>query len=141
MLDITLPGIDTGLLAEATKNQADNTLFGLYDLFVGGVFRKNAAIFALGIMPYIGASIIIQLLGAVVPYFQKLQKEEKPKKINQLTRSTVPVALMQAWGVSVQLKSRNVAGVSIVSPDVPGSVRDILYRSYDRRNNIHDVAW
>ncbi len=117
---ITLPGIDTGLLAEATKNQADNTLFGLYDLFVGGAF-SNAALFALGIMPYISASIIIQLLGAVVPYFQKLQKEGEAgrKKINQLTRyGTVPVALMQAWGVSVQLKSRNVAGVSIVSPDV-----------------------
>ncbi len=117
---ITLPGIDTGLLAEATKNQSDNTLFGLYDLFVGGAF-KNAAIFALGIMPYISSSIIIQLLGAVVPYFQKLQKEGEAgrKKINQLTRyGTVPVALMQAWGVSVQLKSRNVAGVSILSPDV-----------------------
>jgi preprotein translocase subunit SecY len=117
---ITLPGIDTGLLAEASKNQSDNTLFGLYDLFVGGAF-KNAAIFALGIMPYISSSIIIQLLGAVVPYFQKLQKEGEAgrKKINQLTRyGTVPVALMQAWGVSVQLKSRNVAGVSIISPDV-----------------------
>jgi len=117
---ITLPGIDTGLLAEATKNQADNTLFGLYDLFVGGAF-SNAALFALGIMPYISASIIIQLLGAVVPYFQKLQKEGEAgrKKINQLTRyGTVPVALMQAWGVSVQLKSRNVQGISIVSPDV-----------------------
>lgn len=117
---ITLPGIDAGLLAEATKNQADNTLFGLYDLFVGGAF-KNAALFALGIMPYISSSIIIQLLGAVVPYFQKLQKEGEAgrKKINQITRyGTVPVALMQAWGVSVQLKSRNVSGVSIISPDV-----------------------
>jgi preprotein translocase subunit SecY len=117
---ITLPGIDTGLLAEATKNQSENTLFGLYDLFVGGAF-KNAALFALGIMPYISSSIIIQLLGAVVPYFQKLQKEGETgrKKINQITRyGTVPVALMQAWGVSVQLKSRNVAGVSIMSPDV-----------------------
>jgi len=117
---VTLPGIDTGLLAEASKNQSDNTLFGLYDMFVGGAF-KNAAIFALGIMPYISASIIIQLLGAVVPYFQKLQKEGEAgrKKISQLTRyGTVPVALMQAWGVSVQLKSRNVAGVSIISPDI-----------------------
>jgi preprotein translocase subunit SecY len=117
---ITLPGIDTGLLAEATKNQADNTLFGLYDLFVGGAF-KNAAVFALGIMPYISSSIIIQLLGAVVPYFQKLQKEGDAgrKKINQITRyGTVPVALMQAWGVSVQLKSRNVSGVSILSPEI-----------------------
>jgi preprotein translocase subunit SecY len=117
---ITLPGIDTGLLAQATKNSADNTLFGLYDLFVGGAF-KNAAIFALGIMPYISSSIIIQLLGAVVPYFQKLQKEGEAgrKKITQLTRyGTVPVALMQAWGVSVQLKSRNVSGVSILSPEI-----------------------
>jgi preprotein translocase subunit SecY len=117
---ITLPGIDTGLLAESSKNQADNTLFGLYDLFVGGAF-KNAAVFALGIMPYISSSIIIQLLGAVVPYFQKLQKEGDAgrKKINQITRyGTVPVALMQAWGVSVQLKSRNVSGVSILSPEI-----------------------
>ncbi len=71
---ITLPGIDASLLAEAQKNQSQNTLFGLYDMFVGGAF-SNAAIFALGIMPYISASIIIQLLGAVFPYFQKLQKE------------------------------------------------------------------
>ncbi|MGH2574638.1 MAG: preprotein translocase subunit SecY [Ignavibacteria bacterium] len=117
---ITLPGIDTGLLAEATKNQSENTLFGLYDLFVGGAF-SNAAVFALGIMPYISSSIIIQLLGAVVPYFQKLQKEGEAgrKKINQITRyGTVPVAMMQAWGVSVQLKSRNAFGVSILSPEI-----------------------
>ena len=118
---ITLPGIDAGLLAEAQKNQADNTLFGLYDLFVGGAF-KNAAIFALGIMPYISASIIIQLLGAVFPYFQKLQKEgeEGRKKINQLTRlGTIPVAALQAWGVSVQLGSRSVGDQGIISPEFP----------------------
>lgn len=117
---ITLPGIDAGLLAEASQNQASNTLFGLYDLFVGGAFN-NAAVFALGIMPYISASIIIQLLGAVFPYFQKLQKEgeEGRKKINQLTRvGTIPIAALQAWGVSVQLASRNVNGVSIISPEL-----------------------
>ncbi len=119
---ITLPGIDATLLAEAQKNQSDNTLFGLYDLFVGGAF-KNAAIFALGIMPYISASIIIQLLGAVFPYFQKLQKEgeEGRKKINQLTRlGTRPVAALQAWGVSVQLASRNVGDLSVISPEISG---------------------
>jgi len=119
---ITLPGIDAGLLAEAQKNQSDNTLFGLYDMFVGGAF-KNAAIFALGIMPYISASIIIQLLGAVFPYFQKLQKEgeEGRKKINQLTRlGTIPVAALQAWGVSVQLGSRNVGDMSVISPEISG---------------------
>ena len=120
---ITLPGIDASLLAEAQKNQSDNTLFGLYDMFVGGAF-KNAAIFALGIMPYISASIIIQLLGAVFPYFQKLQKEGEDgrKKINQLTRlGTIPVAALQAWGVSVQLASRNVGGLGVVSPDISGA--------------------
>lgn len=119
---ITLPGIDATLLAEAQKNQSQNTLFGLYDLFVGGAF-KNAAIFALGIMPYISASIIIQLLGAVFPYFQKLQKEgeEGRKKINQLTRiGTIPVAALQAWGVSVQLASRRVGDLSVISPDISG---------------------
>ncbi|HMS34912.1 MAG TPA: preprotein translocase subunit SecY [Ignavibacteria bacterium] len=119
---ITLPGIDASLLAEAQKNQANNTLFGLYDMFVGGAF-KNAAIFALGIMPYISASIIIQLLGAVFPYFQKLQKEgeEGRKKINQLTRlGTIPVAALQAWGVSVQLASRNVGDLSVISPEISG---------------------
>jgi preprotein translocase subunit SecY len=119
---ITLPGINAGLLAEASQNQASNTLFGLYDLFVGGAFN-NAAVFALGIMPYISASIIIQLLGAVFPYFQKLQKEgeEGRKKINQLTRVfTVPIAALQAWGVSVQLASRNVEGLSIINPEVSG---------------------
>jgi preprotein translocase subunit SecY len=69
------------------QNRSTDDLFGLYDLFVGGAF-SNAAIFALGIMPYISASIIIQLMGAVVPYFQKLQREgeEGRKKITQLTR-------------------------------------------------------
>ena len=71
---ITLPGVDAVLLADTMRKSSENTLFGLYDLFVGGAF-SNAAIFALGIMPYISASIVIQLLGAVVPYFAKLQKE------------------------------------------------------------------
>jgi preprotein translocase subunit SecY len=118
---ITLPGIDAALVEEAQRTQGgDNTLFGLYDMFVGGAF-SNAAIFALGIMPYISASIIIQLLGAVFPYFQKLQKsgDEGRKKINQITRmGTVPVAALQAWGVSVQLQSRRVGEFSIISPEI-----------------------
>jgi len=119
---ITLPGINaTLILQEANQgSSAANNLLGLYDLFVGGAFSK-AAIFSLGIMPYISASIIIQLLGAVFPYFQKLQKEgeEGRKKINQLTRvGTVPVAALQAWGVSVQLASRKVNGLGIISPEL-----------------------
>lgn len=119
---VTLPGIDAAVLAEALRNQASNTLFGLYDLFVGGAF-SNAAVLALGIMPYISASIVIQLLGAVVPYFQKLSKEgeEGRKKITQLTRyGTVVVSLLQAWGVSVQLGSMTVNGMPIVPEAVQG---------------------
>ncbi len=119
---ITLPGVDASALAEAVRSQASNTIFGLYDLFVGGAFH-NAAIFALGIMPYISASIIIQLLGAVVPYFQKLSKEgeEGRKKITQLTRyGTVLVSALQAWGVSVRLVNMQAAGIPIVPPEVQG---------------------
>ncbi len=119
---ITLPGIDANLLAQSTRNQSSDTLFGLYDLFVGGAF-KNAAIFALGIMPYISASIIIQLLGAVVPYFQKLQQEGEDgrKKITQLTRyGTVLISALQAWGVTIRLLSINVQGVPIVPAGVQG---------------------
>ncbi|HXX63521.1 MAG TPA: preprotein translocase subunit SecY [Bacteroidota bacterium] len=119
---VTLPGVDASLLARAEASQASNTLFGLYDLFVGGAF-KNAAIFALGIMPYISSSIILQLLGAVVPYFQKLSKEgeEGRKKLNQLTRyGTVVVAALQGWGVSVRLTSLTIEGLPIVPAEVQG---------------------
>ncbi len=119
---ITLPGIDSGLLKQAMSNADSNNLFGLYDLFVGGAF-SNAAIFALGIMPYISASIIIQLMGAVVPYFQKLQQEgeEGRKKITQLTRQgTVLIAAMQAWGVTIRLNNMDVSGLSIIPAEVQG---------------------
>lgn len=119
---ITLPGVDAQVLAEAMRNASKDNLFGLYDLFVGGAF-SNAAIFALGIMPYISSSIIVQLLGAVVPYFQKLQKEgeEGRKKINQITRyGTVLVSAVQAWGVSVRLISMDANGVPIIPVEVQG---------------------
>jgi preprotein translocase subunit SecY len=76
---ITVPGVDAALLSQAMQNQTSDNLFGLYDLFVGGAF-SNAAIFALGIMPYISASIIIQLMGAVVPYFQNCSKKGKKEE-------------------------------------------------------------
>jgi preprotein translocase subunit SecY len=119
---ITLPGVDAILLAEAVRKMDANTLFGLYDLFVGGAFH-NAAIFALGIMPYISSSIILQLLGAVVPYFQKLSKEgeEGRRKLTQLTRyGTVVVAAMQAWGVSVRLTSLTLEAQPIVPVGIQG---------------------
>ncbi|MBM4165928.1 MAG: preprotein translocase subunit SecY [Ignavibacteria bacterium] len=116
---ITLPGIDTTILEKAVaQSRSSNTLFGLYDLFVGGAF-SNAAIFALGIMPYISSSIVIQLLGAVFPYFQKLSKEggeEGRNKLNQYTRyGTVLISLMQGWGVSQYLLSLHSDGQTIIA--------------------------
>lgn len=105
---VPIPGINSeALLAFFNEATQGRGLLSLYDLFAGGAFSR-ATVFALGIMPYISASIIIQLLGAVVPYFQKLQKEgeEGRKKITQYTRyGTVLISVMQAYGVSVFLES------------------------------------
>jgi len=120
---ITLPGIDSYLLSEAMANKTSDNLLGLYDMFAGGAF-SNAAIFALGIMPYISASIIIQLGGAVIPYFQKLQKEgeEGRKKITQLTRyGTVLISLFQAVGVVTGvIMNTSFNGVSVVPEEIRG---------------------
>lgn len=120
---ITLPGIDSYLLSEAMANKTADNLLGLYDLFAGGAF-SNAAIFALGIMPYISASIIIQLGGAVIPYFQKLQREgeEGRKKITQLTRyGTVFISLFQSIGiVTGVINNLSFNGVSVVPAEVQG---------------------
>ncbi len=123
---IVTPGIDTAVLAEGFKN-LQGTLFGLYDLFAGGAFSK-AAIFGLGIMPYISASIIIQLLGAVMPFFQKLQKEgeEGRKKIMQYTRyGTLAISAMQSYGVAIFLQSIQIADGRLAVPD-PGFAFQIL---------------
>ncbi|HED31116.1 MAG TPA: preprotein translocase subunit SecY [Prosthecochloris aestuarii] len=116
---ITIPGVDAAAVSSAGSSHA-NDLFGLFDLFVGGAFAR-ASIFSLGIMPYISASIIFQLLGAVTPYVQKLQKEgeEGRQKLNQYTRyGTVLIAALQAWGLSVSLASPSSFG-KVVVPD-PG---------------------
>ena len=112
---ITIPGVNAAVLAEYFKNS--NNLFGLYDSFTGGAFAK-ATVFALGIMPYISASIIIQLMGSVIPGIQMLQKEgqEGRAKLNQYTRYfTVALAALQGWGISVWLSSLkvSVSGVQV----------------------------
>ncbi|MCX7797982.1 MAG: preprotein translocase subunit SecY [Melioribacter sp.] len=119
---VTLPGIDSHLLNSAMSNATSDNLFGLYDLFVGGAFR-NAALFALGIMPYISASIILQLAGAVIPYIQKLQREgeEGRKKITQWTRyGTVIISAFQAWGVTIHLLNIRYNNMPIVPEEVRG---------------------
>ena len=102
---IPIPGVDAIALAGAFERLQD-TLFGLFNMFVGGAFEK-ASLFSLGIMPYISSSIIIQLMGSVLPYFQRLQKEGEAgrKKITQITRYvTVLIATMQSYGVTVFLE-------------------------------------
>jgi len=110
------PGVNAAALAGAFRSQA-NTLFGLYDMFVGGAFSR-ATVFALGIMPYISASIILQLLGAVVPYFEKLRKEgeEGQKKITQWTRyGTVLISIVQSYAYSIFLVNLGASqGLSVV---------------------------
>lgn len=94
---IVLPGVDPNMLAQL-QSQTSTGLLGLLSMFTGGAF-SNASIFALGIMPYISASIVIQLLGMAIPYFQKLQREGESgrKRINQITRYlTVVITAFQA---------------------------------------------
>ena len=99
---VVLPGIDPNRL----KSNAEG-IFGVLDTLLGGAF-SNASIFALGIMPYISASIVLQLLTIAVPYFQKLQKEGESgrKKINQFTRVlTIAITMAQSIGFIATIKS------------------------------------
>src|ERR1700748_2531209 len=94
---VVLPGVNFNSLA---AKQGTGGLAGLLDLFAGGAF-SHASIFALGVMPYISASIVVQLLGIAVPYFAKLQKEGESgrNKINQWTRYlTIGITALQAIG-------------------------------------------
>jgi len=112
---ITMPGVDASLLAQSPGNAS--SLLGLFDLFVGGAFTR-AGVFALGIMPYITASIIIQLMGAVVPYFQKLQREgeEGRRKISNITRyGTIGITAVQAIGFSINLMATSPEAIVVNS--------------------------
>jgi len=104
---IVLPGVDPNMLANL-KQQGEGGLMGLLNMFSGGAF-SNASIFALGIMPYISASIVIQLLGMAIPYFQRLQREGESgrRKVNQITRYlTVAIVGLQAPGYIANLVSQ-----------------------------------
>jgi len=104
---ITLPGIDPSQL-QNLQSQTSSGIMGLLDMFSGGAFSQ-ASVFALGIMPYISASIVVQLLGIVFPYFQKLQKEGESgrRKMNQYTRYlTVLILILQAPTYLVNLDAQ-----------------------------------
>ena len=98
MAQVPLPGIDP-LQLSALKSEMTGGLMGLLDAFTGGAFSR-ASIMALGIMPYISASIVVQLMGIAVPYLQKLQKdgESGRKKITQITRwLTIVITMLERW--------------------------------------------
>src|SRR5881275_881356 len=104
---VTAPGVNPAALVDFFKNQqSGGGLLGLYDLFTGGQLSR-ATVFALGIMPYISASIFVQIAGAVMPQVEKMQKEEEGRKrINQWTRyATVGLAAVQGWGFALFVES------------------------------------
>ena len=111
--NVVLPGIDPESL-EGLQNQTDGGLLGILNAFTGGAFA-NASILALGIMPYISASIVIQLLGMAVPTIQKMQREGESgrRKLNQITRFlTIAITAAQAPGYIANLMGQNV-GITI----------------------------
>ena len=113
---ITLPGIDPSQVANVMR-QTFSGIMGFLDMFSGGAFSQ-ASVFALGIMPYISASIVVQLLGIVFPYFQKLQKEGESgrRKLNQYTRYlTVGILLLQAPTYLVNLSAQLPASAFVLS--------------------------
>ena len=115
---IPLPGIDPAILQDIFRQQAGGIL-GMFDMFAGGAFGRMT-IFALNIMPYISAMIIMQLLTAVSPYFEQLKKEGEAgrKKMNQYTRyGTVLLAALQAYGISVGLEGMTSSqGSAVMAP-------------------------
>lgn len=117
---VTLPGVDPNML-QGSEKQADGGIFGLINMFAGGAFARGS-IFALGIMPYISASIVVQLLSLAVPSFQKMQKEgeEGRRRINQITRYlTIVITAVQSIGFLINLKSENPqAIISLTNPAV-----------------------
>ncbi|HYM61152.1 MAG TPA: preprotein translocase subunit SecY [Thermoanaerobaculia bacterium] len=122
---IPTPGVDPVALAEFFKAMTGG-VFGFLDLFSGGALRR-LSVFALGIMPYISASIILQLLTVVWPYLEKLSKEGEMgrRKINQYTRyGTIALSIVQSLGVAFWLKAQNAPGGA---PLVPVQVQDALW--------------
>jgi len=115
---VTLPGIDATQLS-GLAGQTDKGIGSILDMFTGGAFSK-ASVFALGIMPYISASIVVQLMGIAIPYLQKLQKdgESGRKKLNQITRwLTIGITLLQGPGYIYNLRQTIPQGAFLLGFD------------------------
>lgn len=110
---VPTPGVNTEAMARFFEQAAEGTVFGMFDLFSGGAFSQ-LTVFSLGIMPYISASIILQLLAVVVPYFEQLQKEGEAgrQKINQYTRyGTIGLAILQSLFISYGVEQMQGGGL------------------------------
>jgi len=115
---VVLPGIDPTQL-QGLQKQTQDGVMGLLDMFSGGAF-SNASVVALGIMPYISASIVVQLLGIAVPYFQRLQREGESghRKINQITRYlTVVILVLQGFAYMANLQAKIPASAFVMGAD------------------------
>jgi preprotein translocase subunit SecY len=114
---VPVPGVDANVMLSFFQSQASGGIFGLFNTFTGGALERFS-IFALGIMPYISASIIFQLLQTAVPYLEQLKKEGEPgrKKINQYTRyATIGLAVVQGLAMASFLASSDHNGVPLVT--------------------------
>ena len=134
---IPTPGIDSQALARYFEN-VRGTILGFFNMFSGGALEQMA-VFALGIMPYISASIILELLTVVVPYLEKLKKEGEQgrKKINRYTRyGTVVLSMIQGLGIAIGLEHMEVGGASIVP--APGWAFE--YRNHENGSRSRATA-
>jgi len=116
---IPVPGVDASVMAEMLTQHGGGGILGMFDMFTGGALRRMT-VFALNIMPYISASIIVQLMSAAIPSLEALKKEGETgrKKLNQYTRYlTVLIAMLQAYGIAVGLESmRGSVGAAVIDP-------------------------
>ncbi|MET0046972.1 MAG: preprotein translocase subunit SecY [Sedimenticola sp.] len=120
---IPVPGVNPQAVA-ALFDQQQGTIIDMFNMFSGGALER-ASLFALGIMPYISASIIMQLMSAVIPKLEQLKKEGEQgrRKITQYTRyGTVVLATFQAVGISIALQSQQAGGMPVVAMQGPGFV-------------------
>ncbi|MFI5220987.1 MAG: preprotein translocase subunit SecY [Bacteroidia bacterium] len=140
---VTLPGVDPNAL-QGSARQASGGIFGLINMFAGGAFGRGS-IFALGIMPYISASIVVQLLTMAVPSFQKMQKEGEDgrRKINQITRYlTIAITAVQSVGFLINLKSANPGAIiSVTHPEVISNFTFMLMSVIVLTSSTMFVMW
>ena len=137
---IPIPGVDASVMAEMMQRPGGG-IFGMLDMFSGGAVRR-VTVFALGIMPYISASIIIQLMTAAVPSLEALKKEGEMgrKKLNQYTRYlTAFIAMFQSYGIAVGLESMHGSfGPAVLDRGVVLPL--LLHHHPGRRHDVPDVA-